>query len=140
MGPDLTQARLTVEGLMDDTCTISLDAAGVSDDAMDLATGALVPVGTAQPLYEGPCMLTPTAPGDGTPEATAPSAEPTDAARQRYRLLLPLLDSPAIPAGAVLTVLTSRRDALLVGARFRADSAGQVSTFSIARPVGMVRL
>jgi len=124
---------------MDDTCRIVADPAGVSDDPMDERTGELVPVDAGQPLYEGPCMLTPTAPGDGTPEATAPSAEPTDAARQRYRLLLPL-SSPPIPAGVVLTVITSRRDPELPGERFRADSAGQVSTFAVARQVGMVRL
>lgn len=54
--PDLTFARRTVAGLMPDSCTITRNPGGVSDDALDPDTLQLI----AQEVpswYEGPCTI-----------------------------------------------------------------------------------
>lgn len=137
-GPDLSRATERVLSLMDDTVTVHRDRPGVYDDELDETTGELIPAEAGSAVWSGPALITPRTDNDGTPEPD-PNGLYDSGSSPRYRALIPLT-SPQVEAGDVLTVTSSRRDPQLVGERFRIDAAGQVSTYTVARSVGLIRI
>lgn len=122
---------------MDDRCTITADRAGVRDDELDEDTGRLIRNTDASTVYEGKCLVTPVTDQDGTPEPD----ETTGAVDRgpRYRLLLPV-DANPVGRGMRLKVTASLRDPELLTAEFGIDAPGQVSTYAVARVIGLERL
>lgn len=126
-GPDLSTARLAVEALMDDTCTITRDAEGFSDDVLDPVTGRLAPPNPdTTSVYTGRCKV--------SPGGTQPSEREeggSDVHARTYNGSVPW-DAPMPAVGDLLTVASSHRDPQLVGKSFRVQSVA-VSTFLVSR-------
>lgn len=136
---------------MDDTCIIARDPGGTKDDALDPVTGKLV-TNAALVVYPteamaiadpqvitdgGPCSLRPVGEGFTT---TQTRVQGGDAQTYRtYNLKLPINKAPDILEGDFVTVLSSRRDPLLPGVKFRVREIAH-STFSISRRVLVERL
>lgn len=136
--PDLTPARLAVERLLADTCTIERDRAGIHDDVLDETTGALVPpIADSFAVWSGPCLVNPQGWRDQD-EFLGPLAT-TKPLRGDYRGLIPLA-APAVEAGDTLTINVAARDPQLTGQTFRVVEIGEVNTFAIVRIIGLERL
>lgn len=131
--PNLQPARVAIERLLADTCTVERDAAGVGDDVLNEQTGQLQrPAGDASALWAGPCLITPR---DSSEQFIGPT-ETVLPERGDYRLLLPLA-APATVAGDRVTVTTSVRDPQLTGRLFRVVEVGELSTFAVVRILGV---
>lgn len=120
---DLTDAIDTVEELMIDRCTISVDREGTGDDTFDRASGKYVkPTGDQSRIYppaadvdnvDGPCMFGAQGTVDGNPGTGTTFPRPT----QSYRLSLPL-DAPLPPVGAIVTLTACHYDPAQIGRDF----------------------
>lgn len=143
-GPDLNNARAAVERLMDDTCTITIDAQGAGDDVLNDADGSLTP-----PDPDASTIYDDTTTGDGgralgarckvSPAGLAPQTiieGDVDISQRVYNGSIPW-DAPMPPVGGVLKVTSSRRDPQLVNEEFQIRSV-VVSTFLVARKMQLV--
>jgi Family of unknown function (DUF6093) len=100
--PDLARARNAVLATLTDTCTITDDVSGYSDDTFDPVTLTLTsPPPTA--IYSGPCSVR-TFSGDQPNPVTVGGA---DLGRLRYRLTLPYDGTEGVKEGQVCTVTAS---------------------------------
>lgn len=126
-GPDLSVARVMVEALMDDTCTITRDPEQFSDDVLDTVTGRLVPPNPDTiSIYEGRCKV--------SPQRTQSSERQeggVDVYARKYNGSIPW-NSPMPVIGDLLLITSSYRDPQLVGKVFRVQSV-EVSTFLVSR-------
>jgi hypothetical protein len=131
----LTRAQARVAAVFLDTCRVDRDLPGVDDDELDEETGLLVPpADDDSTIYTGACaVLVDTdrvaqAAGSDMGQQPYPDRDP------HYSALLPVT-APHLLAGDELTILTSQRDAQLVGRRFRVIKDGPVTTFAVVRKV-----
>lgn len=104
-GPDLSFAQQAIERLMDDTCRIERPASGPRDVDED---GNLLPAGPPQLIYEGICKV---APLEAT---TVEEVQYSQDLTSPYEVTIPL-DTPVFREPDEVTILTSRRDPMLVG-------------------------
>jgi hypothetical protein len=112
---NLGPAKRTVEKLLTDDLKLVRDRPGVEDDTLDLDTGALVPPAEdEETLWEG---------------LGAVLADREDGT---YRVLLPM-EAPLSEVGDHIDILSSVRDAQLVGKRVRVRNEPRGGTFAIVR-------
>ncbi len=132
MALDLSPGRRALERLMEDTCLITLDASGTSDDAFDQTTGLHTPPpGDVRTVYDGKCLLTSQGNVGREGNRGGGSFQVTG-----YTLQIPL-SAPALPVGAAVQLTASRRDPNLVGRRFRIDRT-TYSTTAITRKASLI--
>lgn len=110
----LAQARIE-RNLLTDSVRLYRDRPGLADDVLDVDTGALVPpAGDASTLWEGPAAVL------------------NDREDGKFRVLLPLA-APALEGGDLVLVLTSARDAQLVGKKSRVVGRPKGGTYAVVR-------
>lgn len=126
-GPDLTQAKAAVEALMDDTCRITRDLA-VDDSLPDPITLRTNKGAGPIPFYNGRCKIKDLTNGKSSTRFEGGK----EYAVALYELGIPLDEAPVLHRGDVVTWLTSRRDAGLVGRQFRVTEP-IYKTFAIQR-------
>jgi hypothetical protein len=153
-GPDLANARMAVENLMDDACVITASADGRDGALWDHDTGERI-TGLEDPaatVYDASST------GDGERSladadhlggkckirALSTDAQPKDTSQggaqfsvDSYMLGLPW-DAPAVPRGATVTITSSRRDPQEVGQTFTAQDSF-VGTMLVGRKVQIIR-
>jgi hypothetical protein len=146
-GPNLSTAVAKIEALMDDACIVTYDAEGERDDTLNRTTGAVAHPGSdSSTIYNkdtvgtagrsladtdetgGKCKVSPASQSDIASLVTEGGDQQTT---QFYKASLPV-DSPVLPEGAVLTIVSSRRDPELVDKVFRVREP-RFSTFTVSR-------
>ena len=138
-GPDLSDARLAVEDLMDDSCRI-VRYEDASVDTLDVVTGSLsVPAGDPVTVYDesstgdggrvllGRCKASPMT--ESQPRLGSEGA--VEILPRPYRFSVPW-DAPEPKIGDLITILSSRRDPTLVGTEFIVKDVMR-STFLVGR-------
>lgn len=137
-GPDLTRATARVQDrVMNDRVRIERDPDRTDDDDFDPLTGTYSrPADDMDHVWTGPFAVLPLAGDRAAPSEGGPVEEQSDIVR--YRGLGPLT-MPRLRRHDVVTVLTSKRDPQLVGARF-AVVTRTMSTFAVYREVRLVEL
>jgi hypothetical protein len=124
---DLSPIQRFIEGEMSDTIELRVVPEGVTDDQFDDVTLEYYPIsGDIDTLYDGPAMIVP---DNNQPVNDLQGGVPT--LLTFYRMRIPL-GSPEIPENAEVKVLTSFRDAGMVGRYFLVIS-GTVTTLAISR-------
>jgi len=120
-----------VEDQMTDTCYITTDTEGTTDDIFDPVTGGYTPPPSDTDfIYQGKCFVNTlnVFPSQAT-EAGATTIS-TD-----FELHLPK-DSPQVPVDALVVITASMRDANLVGDRFIVRSNSN-NSFAVDQTVRM---
>lgn len=130
-GPNLEPGRKALEKLMDDTCRVTRDPSGTSDDAFNQDTGVYTPPpNDVSTVYEGKCLLSVQGNvgrdanrGGGTFQVVG------------YKLQIPV-SAPALRVGDWVELLSSRRDPTSVGKRFQVGRP-QYATLTMTRAATM---
>jgi hypothetical protein len=137
-GPDLLQARATVESLMDDACKIERNPQAGRDATPDPLTLLMVDPTPLGLIYLGACLLS----------VPLPRAHPAvfglqDLTTMIHWLTLPLSVLAATPTaepqvGDLVTMTASRRDPAAVGLQFLVTGTVH-KTFAVSRRLELVR-
>lgn len=125
-GPDISAAKAAYEAAMDDRCAIYVDPEGFHDDRFDTGTGTWVrhedDAADAATVYDGPCIVGKAAAGD-----SLESGRPEGVVTKTVKIKL----GYDIPAGAVVEVTKSKRNAAIVGDQYRVIGSDG-GTYSVA--------
>lgn len=146
-GPDLGTATEKIEELMDDACIVTFDAEGARDDVLNRVTAVLEPpAGDASVIYNkdtqgedgrsladaddlgGKCKIKPASQSSIAQLVTEGGAQQI---AEFYDVGLPI-DSPLLPNGADLVIVSSRRDPENVGNLYRVRRPS-FGTFTVQR-------
>lgn len=122
-GPDLSDAVSALADLMDDDCAVYATTP-TSETVLQESTGRLVPLEPESTVYTGRCMVRTV---NRVSQYSRDGGRPTFS--EYSSASVPLEGSEAIREGHILIVTSSRRDAGLVGRRYRVTgvSAGTLA-------------
>lgn len=128
-GPDLSQAKVAVENLMDDRCRILRDPDWTRDDVVNSVTGQASSVNDDQLIYEGPCKCK----IDFRPQMAQAGDGQENVAQYNVAIPIPVNPASEPHQGDRVVFLASRRDPALVGKVMRVSDIPVYKTFAIQR-------